>query len=65
MCRGSSLEEENDKVINFQPTPPLRPVAELLIDKCFKSCVSDKCPICNLPSLTPDPATPMSQGDTG
>ena len=57
------LKKKNDKVINFQPTLSLRPVAELLIDKCFKSCVSDKCPICNLPSLPPDSATPMNQGD--
>ena len=51
------------KNINFHPTPSLRFVVEFLIDKCLKSCVSDKCPICNQPSLPPDPSSSLDQGD--
>ena len=57
------LKKKKEKNVNFQPNPSLRPVAEFLIEKCFKKCLSDKCPICTQPSLPPAPALPLGQGD--
>ena len=64
-CVNPPLAKKSEKAVQFKPSPSLKLVAEFLITKCFRKCVSDICFICNseslpiIPRFSNDPTDPF------